>query len=177
MLFLAGVIAITLCAVIAHATSLSRLSFDQLAKTSTAVARLRCIGATSFWESGEIWTETRFEVLELDKGLLPRTVSIRMMGGSDGHLRSHVDGVPVFRAGEEVYLFMYRRSGESYRVLGWSQGTFRIAHNPRNGSEEVTQDSAGAPMFDPETRSFQRAGIHDLPVAAFREKLHRALGN
>lgn len=177
MLFLAGVIAITLCAVIVHATSLARLSFDQLAKTSTAVARLRCLGATSFWDNGEIWTETRFEVLELDKGLLPKTVSIRMMGGSDGHLQSHVEGVPVFRTGEEVYLFLYRRSGESYRVLGWSQGTFRIAHNPRNGSEEVTQDSAGAAMFDPETRSFQRGGIRNLPIAAFRENLQQALGN
>ncbi|MGC2466836.1 MAG: hypothetical protein WA517_16695 [Candidatus Acidiferrum sp.] len=164
-----------LIAVVARATTLSRLKLDDLAQESTAVARLRCLGAKSLWDQGEIWTETKFEVIQREKGSLPGIVTVRMLGGNVGHLHSHVDEVPAFRTGEEVYLFLWGRDGERYQVMGWSQGTFRIARNPNSGLEVVTQDSASAPVFDPQTRAFRRGGIRNLPVAIFREKLHKAL--
>jgi hypothetical protein len=126
ILFLGG---LALLAVAASATTLSRLKLEDLAQESTAVARLRCLSATSQWEHGEIWTETRFEVLQREKGVLPGIVTVRLLGGHVGHLHSHVDEVPAFRTGEEVYLFLWTREGEPYQVLGWSQGTFRIARN------------------------------------------------
>jgi hypothetical protein len=175
MLFLIGLGVLALSATLAHATTLVPLRFEELAQESTAVARLRCLGSESRWDRGEIWTETRFEVLELDKGLLPGLVTVRMVGGSFGHLHSRVDGVPVFRTGEEVYLFLWRRQGEPYSVLGWSQGTFRIARHGETGVESVTQDSALAPIFDPRTRAFRRGGIRNLPVGLFRSKLRKAL--
>jgi hypothetical protein len=102
ILFLAG---LALLAVAANATTLSRLRFDELATQAAAVARLRCLGAESRWQDGEIWTETRFEVVELNKGQLPGMVSIRMLGGSVGALHSRIEGVPAFRLGKEAYLF------------------------------------------------------------------------
>jgi hypothetical protein len=159
----------------ANATTLARLQLAELAQESTAVARLRCLGSESRWEREEIWTETRFEVLEREKGLLPGLVTVRTLGGNAGHLHSRVDGVPVFHPGEEVYLFLWWREGEAYSVLGWSQGTFRIAKNPRTGAETVTQDSAVTPMFDPQTREFRHEGTRNLPMNIFREKLRSAL--
>lgn len=173
ILFLGGLV---LIAVVAGATTLSRLKLDDLAQESTAVARLRCLGTRSLWDQGEIWTETKFEVLEREKGDLPGIVTVRLIGGNLGHLHSRVDEVPAFRSGEEVYLFLWGGAGEPYQVLGWSQGTFRIARNQRTGLEVVTQDSASSPIFDPQTKSFRRGGIRNLPVASFREKLHKALG-
>jgi len=172
ILFLGG---LALLAVAASATTLSRLKLEDLAQESTAVARLRCLSATSQWEQGEIWTETRFEVLQREKGVLPGIVTVRLLGGRVGHLHSHVDEVPAFRTGEEVYLFLWAREGEPYQVLGWSQGTFRIVRNPQSGLEMVTQDSASSVFFDPQARAFRRGGIRNLPVALFREKLHKAL--
>jgi hypothetical protein len=168
-------VALGLLAVAASATSLSRLKLEDLAVESTAVARLRCLGSTSQWEQGEIWTETRFEVVQREKGTLPAIVTVRLLGGSVGHLHSRVEEVPAFRPGEEVYLFLWSKEGEPYQVLGWSQGTFRIARNAQSGLEMVTQDSAASSIFDPQTRAFHRGGIRNLPVAVFREKLHRAL--
>lgn len=173
-LFLLG-LALLAAALVANATTLARLQFAELAQESAAVARLRCLGSESLWERGEIWTETRFEVLELEKGLLPGVVAVRALGGSLEHLHSRVDGVPMFRPGEEVYLFLWGRVGEAYSVLGWSQGTFRIARNPRTGAETVTQESAGTAVFDPQTRKFRREGMRNLPVTIFREKLRSAL--
>jgi len=133
------------------------------------------LGATSQWEQGEIWTATKFEVLQREKGALPGIVTVRLMGGHVGHLHSHVEEVPSFRPGEEVFLFLWAREGEPYQVLGWSQGTFRIARNPQSGLELVTQDSASSVVFDPQARVFRRSGIRGLPVSIFREKLHKAL--
>jgi hypothetical protein len=67
ILFLAGLV---LFALVANATTLTRLSLEDLAQESTAVARLRCLGAQSYWEHGEIWTETRLEVLEAERARL-----------------------------------------------------------------------------------------------------------
>jgi hypothetical protein len=174
ILFLGGLAVLGL-AVALSATTLSRLRFTELAQESTAVARLRCLSAISRWDKGEIWTETRFEVLETEKGLLPGLISVRMPGGYVDHLHSRVEAVPVFRPGEEVYLFLWGAAGAPYTVLGWSQGTFRIAKNAQTGVETVTQDSAAMPVFDPQTQQFRREGIRNWPVELFRERLRGAL--
>ena len=172
ILFLTG---LALLAVAASATTLSRLRFEELVNQATAVARVRCIGVQSRWENGEIWTETRFQIVELNKGLLSDVVTVRMLGGRVGNLHSRVDGIPAFRPGEEAYVFLWGRESEPFRVLGWSQGTFRIARDQRTGIERVTQDSAAAPIFDPRMRQFQHGGIRNLPVAIFQLKLRKAL--
>jgi len=172
VLFLIGIVLIALTA---SATTLAPLKLADLAQESTAVARLRCLGSRSFWEQAEIWTETRFEVVQREKGELSPTVTVRLLGGTVGNLHSHVDEVPTFRVGEEVYLFLWHREGEPYRVLGWSQGTFRVARDAHSGLETVTQDSSGGSIFAPQARVFRRAGMRRLPVAIFREQLHKAL--
>jgi hypothetical protein len=172
ILFLAGLV---LAAVVANATTLERMRFEELAKQATAVARLRCLGAESFWENGEIWTETRFEVVGQNKGELPNVVTVRMLGGSVGAFHSRIDSVPAFHPGEEAYVFLWNREREPFRILGWSQGTFRIAKDARTGLETVTQDSSAAPIFDPRTRQFRHGGIRKLPVTIFLLKLRKAL--
>ena len=173
--FLAGLILLGLTAAFANGTTLARLRFEDLAQQSSAVARLRCLGSEIRWERGELWTETRFEVVERNKGLLSGIITVRTIGGVSGHLHSRVDGVPVFRADEEVYLFLWERPNEPYRVFGWAQGTFRIARNRDTGLETVTQDSANAPLFDPRTHTFRHGGIRNLPVPIFQLKLRHAL--
>jgi hypothetical protein len=65
--FLAGLLLLSVTAAFANATTFARLRFEDLAQQSSAVARLRCLGSEFRWERGELWTETRFEVLERNK--------------------------------------------------------------------------------------------------------------
>jgi hypothetical protein len=175
VLFLAGIAITTLLVAITNGTTLARLSLEELAHRASAVARVRCLAVQSLWDRNEIWTETQFEVVEREKGLLGGLVTVRTLGGSIGNLHSHVDGVPAFRPEEEVYLFLWGNPGEPYRVLGWSQGTFRIGRDARNATERVSQDSAAMPVYQPETRDFRRDGIRNLPVADFKRRLEKAL--
>lgn len=167
--------ALTLLVIAANATTLAHLRFEELAQRATAVARLRCLSTRSLWLSSEIWTDTDFEVIDQAKGALPATVTVRTLGGSLGHVHSRVEEAPVFHPGEEAYLFLWAREGQPFRVLGWSQGTFRIARNAETGVEAVTQDSATTPAFDPQARRFVHEGIRNLPIAIFQAKLRKAL--
>jgi len=164
-----------LIATASAATTLSRLSFDELVHHSSVVARLRCVRVDVLTERGEIWTDTLFQVMRQDKGFTSSPIVVRMPGGKMQNLTSHVEGVPQFRPGEEVYLFLVLQPGKQFHILGWSQGTFRIHKNPRTGMETVTQDSADLPVFDPQARSFTRTGIQNLTMDRFLEQLHRQL--
>lgn len=171
-LFLIGLV---LVAIVARATTLVRLHFQDLVRYSSAIARVRCIGAQTRLEDGEIWTDTVFDVVQRDKGFLPAQIVVRQRGGKFGHLQSHVEGAPEFHPGEELFLFLTGHPGKQFFVVGWTQGTFRIRRDLRTGRETVTQDSAEIPVFDPESRTFTKTGVKDLRIDLFEEKMLREI--
>src|ERR1700740_2861888 len=85
-----------------QATTLARLSLEELAAASEAVARVRCTATESRWENGSIWTVTTFAVVEALKGNLPAKTEVRLPGGRVGHLTATVEGTPKFAAGAEA---------------------------------------------------------------------------
>src|SRR5271165_790006 len=56
-----------LTTVVADATTLTPMTFDELTQRATAIVRVRCISVQSAWAGGEIWTDSRFEILEQSK--------------------------------------------------------------------------------------------------------------
>jgi hypothetical protein len=155
----------------ARATTLARLSLDQLAAGADAVARVRCGSAESRWENGSIWTITTAEVVETLKGSLPPEIALRLPGGRVGHLVATVAGTPRFAAGDEAIVFLQRTRAGGFTVAGWVEGTFRISRDPRTGNETVTQDSSAFAVFDAARRSFRAEGIRRMPLAEFRAKV------
>jgi hypothetical protein len=172
VLFLIGII---LIGIVAQATTLVRLRFQDLVHYSYSIARVRCLRAQTLMENGEIWTDTSFSVLSHEKGYLPALIVVRQRGGKFQHLQSHVDGTPEFRPGEEVYLFLSGRPGRQFVIVGWGQGTFRIHNDLRSSRESVTQDTAETPVFDPASDSFTKTGVRNLPLETFELRLRREL--
>jgi len=175
MLWTLFLIGLALLAAVSQATTLARLSFDELAAKATVIVRVRCLTTSSVWRNGEIWTDTEFEVLDRNKGTAPGILLISLPGGKIAHLQSRVDGVPTFREGEEAYLFLWNAQGQQLSVLGWAQGTFRIFQDANTGLARVTQDSGEMPLFDPRTKQFHHGGVRNLPLAVFQLKLKQAL--
>lgn len=168
-------LAVGLAAAVAGATTLERMDLEQLTSAARVVARVRCLENESRWEGSEIWTFTRFEVLETLKGSAPRTITVRLLGGRVGHWVASVDGVPRFRPGEELYLFLEPTRAGDLSVTSWAQGTFRIQRDRTNGEERVTQDTRGVTVFDPETRRFRAGGVRQVPLEQFRERVREAV--
>ena len=169
-------VAVLLCAAASmHATTLARLSLDEMAAAADAAARLRCASAQSRWENGQIWTVTSLEVLETMKGTLPARITVRLPGGRVGHLTAIVDGTPKFSPGDEVVAFLEKSGAGGFSVTAWVEGTFRIGRDPRTGIETVTQDSSTFAVFDAATRTFRTEGIRRMPMEQFRERMATAL--
>jgi len=168
-------IAALLAAVVAplEATTLARMSLDDLASSAGAVARVRCVARESHWDRGEIWTFTRFAVIESWKGSLPTHITIRLLGGHVGDLTSIVPGVPRFDPGDEVVLFLETTRAGDFSVTGWAQGTFRI-HRAGFGHELVTQQTATygphiSVLHEGSAREDRSpGGVRNLPI----EELH-----
>lgn len=158
-----------------RATTLARLSLDQLAAGSAAVARVRCARAESRWESGSIWTVTTLEVMETMKGNLPAEISVRLPGGRVGHLSAAVEGAPRFIPGSEAVLFLEPSLAGGFTVAGWAEGTFRITRDSRTAAETVTQDSSVFAVFDVSARTFRAEGIRRMPMEEFRAEVAAAI--
>jgi hypothetical protein len=158
-----------------RATTLARLSLDQLAAGSDAVARVRCTDVQSRWENGSIWTVAAVEVMETMKGDLPGEIAVRWPGGRAGHLTATVDGTPKFHSGDEAIVFLERSRAGAFTVAGWVQGTFRISRDPQTGGETVTQDSSAFAVFDTVTRTFRTEGIRRMPIETFRTRIAAAI--
>src|SRR3984893_11990491 len=158
-----------------HATTLARLSIDQLAAAADATARLRCTSVESRWENGQIWTVTSFDVVETMKGTLPAQITVRLPGGRVGHLTAIVDGTPKFNAGDEAVGFLEGSRAGEFSVAAWVEGTFRIGRDPRSGLETVTQDSSNFAVFDVATRTFRTEGIRRMPIELFHERVAAAV--
>jgi hypothetical protein len=163
-----------MCASVA-ATTLAHMSVAKLTHASSLILRAHCVESSAAWDVGEIWTFTTYEPTEVWKGSAQSRVRVRLLGGRIGNLTSNVSGVPRFRPGEDVVLFLAPTAYGDFSVVSWVQGTFRIHHDQRTGEDTVTQDSASFDTFDPSTRQFTASGIHDLPLQEFRSRVAAAL--
>lgn len=160
----------------AGATTLEQMSLGQLTRASTLVVRARFLGANSLWQSGEIWTVGWFQVLETFKGH-PKEgeISVETIGGRVGAVESVVNGVPHFRCGEQVVLFLDLLPRGGYSITAWVEGTFRLRWG-RGGRRYLTQDTAAELIYNPVTRKFRPAGVQRMPLSEFRERLRKLTG-
>ena len=167
---------LVMCAT-AMGTTLERISLTRMSQTATLIVRARCLENSTGWDAGEIWTLTSFRIEEVWRGSAPPRITVRLLGGRAGILTSSISGVPRFRAGEEVILFLEPTPRGDYSIVSWEQGTFRIHSQLHPAQESVTQDTASFATFDPATRRFAAVGIRDLPVETFRAAVETALQN
>lgn len=161
----------------AQATTLVRMSLDQLTRAAKLIARARCVTNTTAWDHGEIWTFTIFDVEETWHGAVSGRITVKLLGGRTQQVTSLVSGVPRFRAGEDVVVFLEPANDGTFSVTSWQQGVFRIARDTASGTENVTQDTAYFETFDSATRRFAANGIRRMDVAAFRSEVEAALAS
>ena len=158
----------------AAATTLLRMSLSQMAEAADTIVRGRCIGTSTRWDAGSIWTFADVDLIETLKGSPPARIIVRLPGGRVGNMTTHIDAVPSLKPGDEKILFLEKTRANDYAVTAWTEGAFRIGRNSR-GEETVTQDSSEIAVFDAVTRRFATQGIRELPMGDFRQRLAGAL--
>jgi hypothetical protein len=159
----------------ASPTTFLKMSLEQLTSATPLIIRARCQGSMVSAVRGEIWTITSFEVREVWKGSAPAVVRVRLLGGRTAELTSHVEGVPRFRAGEDLVLFLAPSRRGDYSVAGWAQGTFRIQRGGAEASLMVTQDTASFPpaafVSGAASRGADGGAVRGVPLEEFRRRV------
>jgi hypothetical protein len=160
-------------------TTFVKMSLEQLTAATPLIVRARCQGSIVSTEKSEIWTITSFEVREVWKGSAPQVVRVRLLGGRTAELTSHVEGVPRFRPGEDVVLFLVPSRRGNYSVTSWAQGTFRIRRAGANAQLVVMQDTAA---FAPTeftgasaSRGTDSGAVRGMPLEEFRRRVAATL--
>ncbi len=141
-LSLIGVVCLTLPA---GATLVPGFSLEGLVARSETIVQGRCLRSWSDWDANHqyIWTHHEIEVSEPLKGTPARSVVVSELGGRAGDMELHVEGMPSYRPGEEVVVFLYRTATGLWRTRGLGQGKYAIRSDD-GGKRRVRADLHGA---------------------------------
>lgn len=131
----------------ALATSIPRLSFEQLCDASESIVSGRITQSWTAWDSEHkyIWTHYRIAVTDSAKG--PRTGSLEFAepgGALGGQVQSIADTV-TYAPGEHVAVFLARMPNGYLRTTGWAFGKYTVDENGRLHSH----GSVGAEVIEP----------------------------
>src|SRR5437764_37397 len=124
----AATLTIAFFAAISSATTVVRMDLPQLVQQSDSIVQGRVDGVAVQWDADRklAFTYITISVDDPLKGERRRTVTIRQVGGKIGALNLSVAGMPQFRSGESVIVFLKAQADNTFQVVGMNQGKYEI---------------------------------------------------
>jgi hypothetical protein len=110
------------------ATSVPRLSFEELTDRSELVVSGQINRSWADWDAEHryIWTHYELNVSGALKGTAGSGLIFNEPGGIVGETGMSVPGSVGYLTGEDVVIFLQRMPNGYLRTTGWSQGKFRL---------------------------------------------------
>ncbi len=169
---LAGVLAAGSVGVsVARASTLVSMSLDQLTEASSVIVQGQITRQMCRWNEShtQIMTLTSITVEQVYKGNPPSTVAVEQMGGTVGNMMVYVPGEMTFQPEGEYVLFLEPApAGSRYRLVGMTQGAYRIYRDAA-----THQDRVMLPSFSRLQAELQSVGPADppgtLPLGGFHK--------
>jgi hypothetical protein len=133
----------------AVATTVSKLSLEELVRKSGRIILGRCLSTESRWNQGNtlIYTYSKVAVTENFKGQAGGFVNVVTVGGTVDGITQTVSGMPQFEQDEEVVLFLEPSKNDLWQPVGLSQGKFRIVKDSRTGDTEAILSLSGLQLY------------------------------
>lgn len=157
----------------ALATTALRLLPSELAAKASLVAEGEVLSVTHerSADGKRIFRRVLLRVEENWKGEAAE-VEIAVPGGTVGEFTQLVQGMPAFREGEKVVVFLEKPSPSPlYRVVGLSQGKFSVAELPQEG-RYLLPSLEGLKLVDPLTGEEASPFIETpIPLEDFRRRI------
>lgn len=166
-------------ATVARATTLEKLTLDEMIARSTSIVRGKVIESGGEIFSGMVFTRYRVQISEVWKpgiGIAGSQVDVFVPGGIAGRVRQTVPGAPALDPGTDYVLFLWQgRSGRS-QVIGLSQGLFTVRQNA-DGQTLMERPGATEMMIDPKTGLALQDRAVSLRLHEVRNKVSGAGGS
>jgi hypothetical protein len=142
--------AVAAAAAPACATTVVRLSDEELVAASARVIEARVESVASYWNPArdQIFTQVDLAVSEVLKGpsLGPR-LSLRLLGGTADGITMTVLDAPSFSPGEQTLLCLGPNLQALFPVVGLAQGKFTFERDPVTGVEQVRERAVPRSAF------------------------------
>ncbi|MCH8041409.1 MAG: hypothetical protein IH977_13860 [Nitrospinae bacterium] len=157
------------------ATTVKAVNTHELVKASHVVVTGTIMSNETVWDPGptNVRTLTTIKVDGTLKGKVETEVIVTGMGGIVGDLAYHWPGVPRFKEGEEVLLFLEIHPRGERTVVGLEQGRFTI-RTDKKGKKFITRNLADLTLVGGSPNSIFQAG--KMPLKDYLEEV-RTLTN
>ena len=162
-----------------EATTVKRLSLEQMVRGSHRIMLGRCISQDTYWNKNRtrIYTATRFAVTEDLKGESRGTATVVTVGGTIEGMTLVVSGMPSFRVHEEVLLFLEAGKSGNWILMGLSQGMFRITAD-RRGVRTAHHTSSGLHLVAGSPESSSQTPIPNrIELDRLLSRIRQLVGN
>ncbi|HXJ43883.1 MAG TPA: hypothetical protein VNH18_31650 [Bryobacteraceae bacterium] len=145
---------------LAQATTLQRLSFEELTDTSDAIVTGEVTRTWTAWDAGHhyIWTHYEVAVSSAQKGAPAKSVELAEPGGVAEGLGMSITGSVVYKVGDSVLVFLQKMPNGMSRTTGWSQGKYTVDSKGRLHAEATLK---GVEFVDAKTAG---SGVTSLTV-------------
>ncbi len=149
------------------ATTLERLSMDQIIAKSTYIVRAKVIGGAGTISNRSIYTKYSLQVIETLKGSAASYIEVLVPGGTSNGMSQSIAGAPKLTIGNEMVLFLWQSPKGNLMVIGMQQGAFDLQKDATGKqfiSRTAITDSAlldGAKLI-PQTDNGFRMSLLDL---------------
>lgn len=149
-------------------TTVLRLELPALVERADTIVQGRVERLDAQWDDTRkiIFTNIQIRVDESLKGTPRPIVLIRQLGGKLGSLNMSVSGMPAFRSGENVIVFLKRNPEPTYHLVGLSQGKYEIT------DDFATSNATGIDLVDRKNGKFSPSGlVKREPLDSFKSRI------
>ena len=159
-----------------HATVIVPAEFREVVTGSELIAYGRVIVVHAEWadERRRIDSVVTIDVMSWFKGGNDSTLSFVVPGGEIGRYRQVLIGAPVFKPGDEAFLFLKTQGASMPYVFGLNQGVFRVRAD-ESGVRKVTSPVLLATSADPETIRRGAVTRRPMPLDDFRDQIRSVM--
>jgi hypothetical protein len=130
-----------------RATTLEKLSIEDMSAKSTSIIRGRVQDCSGLSRGSLIYTRCDVSVLETWKGTVSAKMDVVVPGGTARGLTQTFTGSPKLVPGDEYVLFLWTGKSGLTHLIGLSQGVFSVKPST-DGSAKALRAAASAPMVD-----------------------------
>jgi hypothetical protein len=164
------ILAIAVLATPIFATTVRKMELPALVSTSDNIVQGRVQSVESRYENRMVYTYISVAIDDPIKGDRRRDIIVRQLGGAIGTRAVWIPGMPQFKSGDEVIVFLKDRKDGTFDVIGLNQGKYDIVGN------QAIVNVSGVTVVDPKTGVMSEAGFVDkVPLDTFKEKIRELM--
>jgi hypothetical protein len=152
------VLLVTLPVAPAPATTVIKLTDQELVDDAALIVECNVTGLTSSWNPthDQIFTLIDLQILNVLKGTAGPTLQLRILGGQVDSVGMAIVGMPSFSVGEHDLLYLVSNPQAMFPIVGFNQGKFTLITSPSTGEVRVQERNVSRDAFIRDIRAMVR---------------------